>query len=102
MNDSHSTGIRDSHYYYEACILIMSARFSIRRTEKGGSATVEVAEAVAAVRNTSPEKLSPLYYTVGSDALDALVESGDGIIVCFEYEGFEVLVKPDEIHLEER
>ena len=83
-------------------ILIMSAKFAIRRTEKGGSPTMEVAKAVAAVWDISPEELPPLYYTIDTDALDALVESGDGIIVRFEYEGFEVLVEPDEIHLEER
>jgi hypothetical protein len=80
----------------------MNSKFSDRGTEKGGSATVEVVEAVAAVRNIPPEELPPLYHTIGADALDALVESGDDITVRFEYEGFEVLVKPDEIYLQER
>jgi len=80
----------------------MSVKSSIRRTEKGGPATVEVAKAVAAVRDILPEELPSLYYTIDADALDALIESGDKITVRFEYEGFEVVVKPDEIRLEER
>ncbi|NKE37821.1 hypothetical protein GWG54_18855 [Natronococcus sp. JC468] len=80
----------------------MNPKFPIRGTEKDGSTTVEVVEAVAAVLDIPPEELPPLYHTVDADALDALVESGNNITVRFEYEGFEVLVKPDEIHLQER
>lgn len=45
------------------------------------------------------EDLSPLQYHVDADALDALVTSmtnGDGVLVTFEYEGFEVTVDSHE------
>lgn len=80
----------------------MDPKFPTRRTEKDESVTVEIAKAVAKVRDTPPEALPPLYHAIDADALDTLVESGDEITVRFEYEGFEVLVEPEEIRLEGR
>ncbi|ELY56251.1 hypothetical protein C491_14927 [Natronococcus amylolyticus DSM 10524] len=80
----------------------MDPKFPIRRTEKDKSATVEVVKAVATIRDIPLEELPPLYYTIDTDALDTLVETKDNIIVRFEYQGFEVRVKPDEICLKEQ
>ncbi|MDS0475656.1 HalOD1 output domain-containing protein [Natrinema sp. 1APR25-10V2] len=71
----------------------------IHELRDGDSATVEVARAVAAAEDTPLEDLPPLYETIEADALDALIERGEDIMVRFVYEGFDVLVTPTEVRL---
>lgn len=65
------------------------------------SVCAAVVQAVAAVSDTSPTNLPPLYETINTDALDALLEAerqtaADATIdVSFRYDDYEVVVSSD-------
>ncbi|ELY57728.1 HalOD1 output domain-containing protein [Natronolimnohabitans innermongolicus] len=66
------------------------------------SVAVAVADAVSSVTNVPHDELEPIHDRVDGDALNALVERSDDIRICFEYAGFDVEVRTDEIRLTER
>jgi hypothetical protein len=75
-------------------------RFQTRFDPTQRSASLAIAEMIAAIGNTSPLDLTPLSTTIDTDALDALLSTsptGDRGCdsISFHYEGFEVTVDSD-------
>ncbi|SEQ75330.1 HalOD1 output domain-containing protein [Natrinema salaciae] len=53
-----------------------------------------VLERVAALEGRSPTALPPLYDTVDPEALASLLESDGDVTVCFEYDGYRIVIGP--------
>ena len=73
---------------------------TVRRTVDWSavSPSTAVAELVAEVADCELDAVGPLYDTIDSDALDALVRHRDGstdCVVTFPYDGMEVTVSGD-------
>ncbi|MDS0260777.1 hypothetical protein NDI56_15320 [Haloarcula sp. S1CR25-12] len=64
---------------------------------KGGSVTMAVVRAVAAVENEEPQALKPLGKVVDPEALEAIVDGESARHVTFRYCGCEVVVTESEI-----
>jgi hypothetical protein len=67
------------------------------RWDGQGRPSVAVVEAVAATIGRDPTEMTPLQRTVDVDALDSLLDGGDGspVSVSFEYQGLPVTVDGD-------
>lgn len=67
------------------------------RAEDGfGEPAVRVAEEVAEAKGVDVLDLDPLFETINSDALDALLANADrDVEVTFEYEGYAVRIRGD-------
>ncbi|ARS89169.1 HalOD1 output domain-containing protein [Natrarchaeobaculum aegyptiacum] len=61
------------------------------------SPSLRVVDAIAAVTDTDPLELEPLYSVVDPEALDRLFQSDAGLVGCveFEYESHIVAVRSD-------
>lgn len=61
------------------------------------SPSLRVVDAIAAVTDTDPLELDPLYSVVDPEALDQLFQSNTGLVgsVEFEYESHTVAVRSD-------
>ncbi|ELY61186.1 HalOD1 output domain-containing protein [Natronolimnohabitans innermongolicus] len=62
------------------------------------SPTMAVVESVAAVSNTEPTELPPLYDAINPDALDSLFESSETrdlstVRVSFPYNGYDIAIQ---------
>ena len=71
--------------------------FHARFDGESDSIVVALVDAVAAVTNSSPTAMAPLYETVDPEALTDLVTSArdDPVEVAFDYEGCAVSVSSD-------
>ena len=70
-------------------------------SERSESISVRVARFVADASNREVDALDPLYYSVDTEALDALMDSNSDVEIRFEYEGYKVVIHSDktiEIH----
>ena len=73
----------------------------VREMDPSESCSTAVVQAVAVVSNREPTKMAPLYETIDTDALDALVvQKGEfrkesGVEISFSYERQDVTVSSD-------
>lgn len=68
---------------------------------KDGPPSQAVVDAVATAEERDPIELSPLYDSIDTDALDALLEDPQGIDVTFRYEGYTIVIRENaEVLLE--
>lgn len=84
------------------------------RSGEDGQPMLAIIDAIARTKDVSPTELEPLHYSIGVDELNGLFGRSDPAIlyrsssdstpanhtVTFEYEGCNVTVTPDLIHIE--
>lgn len=86
---------------------------SSKRWDQAERPSIAVVEAVAAETDRDPTDVPPLQGRIDTDALDTLVtaanQTGDGVVVSFEYDGVDVSLDSDGTldvrhngHLEDR
>jgi hypothetical protein len=63
-----------------------------RQIRPDESPSIGLVRTIAALKNTPSHEVEPLKNTIDPDALDRLVDHGDGASVEFEYEGMRVIV----------
>ena len=63
--------------------------------------TVELAQTMSRCLHTPPAHLPPLYVSIDPEVLYRLLESTDGVVVTFDYEGWEVTVSESLIRCTE-
>lgn len=56
---------------------------------------VALVNTVATVRDSDPMELPPLEETISTDALEMLLERGNGVTITFSYEGLQITVDDD-------
>lgn len=86
-NDRSGTGVE-----YDPDTDVYNAQFDSTQT----NASTAVVEAVAAVRHCDPMDLEPLYNSVDTDALDAIIDGSDGVSVSLVASGLRVTINCDE------